>query len=214
MTRCPKCDFELPAGAAECPACGIVLSKYRDRAETPPAATGAAPPPSPGDHNPYAPPGAPLVDAGGELYRGEPAGAAGGITSATLQALEKTRPWLRFLVGYGFVLVALIFVGALAVLVGGIATGAGGETAALVIGYAVGYLFYALVILAILMPLRRSAQALRDIGGSDLSGALESFTVHQATFWRRTGILIAVGVAIMVVAVIVMMLAAAASLGS
>ena len=196
MTRCPKCDFELPAGAAECPACGIVLAKYRDRAGTPSAATAAAPPPPPGDHNPYAPPGAPLVDAGGDLFRGEPAGAAGGITGATLQALEKTRPWLRFLVGYGFVLVALMFLGALGVLIGGVAADAGGETGPL----AIVYLVYSLITLAILMPLRRSAQALRDIGGSDLSGALESFTVHQATFWRRAGILSAVTAVLLVLA--------------
>lgn len=209
MTRCPKCDFELPAGAAECPACGIVLSKYRDRSDAPSPAAGAAPPPPPGDHNPYAPPDAPLVDAGGELYRGEPAGTAGGITSATRDALEKTRPWLRFMVGYGFVLVALMFLGALGVLVGGVATGAGAETGPL----AIVYLVYALISLAILMPLRRSAQALRDVGGSDLSGALESFTLHQATFWRRAGILTAVSVAILVLAFVVIFLAAAIGMG-
>jgi hypothetical protein len=100
-----------------------------------------------------------------------------------------------------------MIVGAVAMLIGGAFSSA--ELASL----ALGYLFYALIGLALLMPLRRSSQALRDVDGSDLSGVLESFTEHQATFWRRTGILFAVGVAIMVLAIVVMLLAAAASLG-
>jgi hypothetical protein len=208
MNTCPKCEFELPAGAEECPACGIVLAKYRERGEAPSGFTGTEPPPPPpGDHDPYTPPDAPLVDAGGTLYGSEPVAMEGGITSGTLDALKKTRPWLRFLVGYGFVVVALMIVGAVAMLIGGAFSSA--ELASL----ALGYLFYALIGLALLMPLRRSSQALRDVDGSDLSGVLESFTEHQATFWRRTGILFAVGVAIMVLAIVVMLLAAAASLG-
>jgi uncharacterized protein (TIGR00266 family) len=31
--NCPKCSFQIPAGAAECPACGIVLAKYVSREE-------------------------------------------------------------------------------------------------------------------------------------------------------------------------------------
>lgn len=45
MEKCPRCDFPLPAGAAECPACGIVVSKYRARsarAASPPVAAPAA----------------------------------------------------------------------------------------------------------------------------------------------------------------------------
>jgi hypothetical protein len=47
---CPKCSSPVPAGALDCPACGIVFAKYRGPdAPPPPAASGDL-------FNPYAPP--------------------------------------------------------------------------------------------------------------------------------------------------------------
>lgn len=50
MDNCPKCAFSLSDGAVECPACGVVVQKYRAqaaRAPRPPAAVPAAPPATP-----------------------------------------------------------------------------------------------------------------------------------------------------------------------
>lgn len=201
MTSCPKCGFELPEGTAECPACGILPAKYRERA------AAAAPPPSDAP-NPYAPPSAPLVAPGegvpGEAGRhSEDRGA--GITGATLDALASARPWLRFIVGYGFVITILMMVGALGLVVAGAMGDQELGPLALV------YVAYGGVGLLMLVPLRRSTVALAGLGQRDPSQVLESFIVAHASFWRRTGILTAVSLVVLILAFVVGIIAGAMS---
>lgn len=54
MEGCPKCGFQMPDGAIECPACGIVLAKYRP-------ARSVAPRPRPQPQVPTVPSQPPLV---------------------------------------------------------------------------------------------------------------------------------------------------------
>jgi hypothetical protein len=47
MENCPKCNYKIGAGLDECPACGIVISKYLER--LPGASEGSKPPPLPNE---------------------------------------------------------------------------------------------------------------------------------------------------------------------
>lgn len=201
MTDCPKCGFELAEGAAECPACGIVLAKYREREEAPDPRAYAAQtaPPAADEPNPYAPPGAPLV-APGEAHA---EARSAGITGATLDALESARPWLRFIVGYGFVITVLMILAAVGLMLAGVAGNQELGPLALV------YVVYGGVGLLMLVPLRRSSVALRELGRDDPSEVVERFMVSHASFWRRTGILTAISLVLVVVAFVVGMIAGA-----
>lgn len=44
--KCPNCGVEAPAGAAECPACGVIFAKFKKKLENLPA-------PSPVPYNPW-----------------------------------------------------------------------------------------------------------------------------------------------------------------
>jgi hypothetical protein len=204
MEACPKCNFSLAAGAQECPACGVVLAKLKQSA--PPLRTSApsAPPmplaemPVP---NPYVPPTADVESTPAPIplaaSRPQPL-----ITLATLEALHSARPWLGFIVGYGFVMLALMLVGAVGLLFGA-------SKQAELTPLAIAYFLYALVGFAILLPLRRSAAAIRDMSMLDASASLglEAFAVQQAQFWRRIGLLTVVSL------VLIALIAAVAGAG-
>lgn len=182
MSTCPKCSFALAPGAAECPACGVILAKVRPRA----GAGSAVSPPSPAPPRPEPEPPEPYVP--GAVYSPAAAFSDGDlITSKTLQALGTARPWLRFLVGYGFVTLVLMILGAILLLLVG-PPGTGGDRA----GLALVYFLYALVMIALLLPLKRSTDAIRGIHLHGATSGLEAFVTEQAVFWRRAGILTAV----------------------
>ena len=200
MPTCPKCGFALAGGEMECPACGVILAKVRSVPPLLPSAAEAVPPPVPPQPppreaaSPYAPPAAPMT-ASETLYSGAPAPLAGGggeISPQTLQALTAMRPWLGFLVGYGIVMLTLMAFGAVVSL---LVAGRNPK----VLPLAVVYGFYSVIGFAFLLPLRRSAQAIRRLSERGPRATVEGFVVEQGVFWRRSGILTAVMVAILVI---------------
>lgn len=164
MPTCPKCSFELLPDAVDCPACGIVLAKYRPPGSTEPPREAAppAPPPLPLDTLVAHPP----------------------LSPSTFDALRMVRPWIRFLAIYGIVVLVIMVLAGVAVLLRGLT-----EPKLLPIGAV--YLFYGAIGFAIVLPLLRSAQALRDMPQLGAIFAVEHFITHQVVFWRRTGILTA-----------------------
>lgn len=182
MEACPKCNFSLAPGAQECPACGVVLAKLK------PAA--GAPPVQPPVQNPYVPPTADVESPGPQPMPAVPP-MQQAITFATLAALDEARPWLRFIVGYSFVMLALMLVAAVGLLFG--ATQQAGLAPLSIV-----YFLYGVIGFAVLMPLRRSVQAIQGLTMAGASAGLETFAIQQAQFWRRIGLLTAVSIVIVV----------------
>lgn len=197
MESCPKCSYQLPGGETECPACGIVLAKYRAAAAAspPPVAQPAAPLYSPSPPR-VLPSAAPRVQATAQPAVHQPVQpAAPPITPDTLAALHSARPWLRFVVGYGFVVsILMVLVGA-GLMVGGLA-----KTELLAMGLI--YLLYGAVGFALVLPLRRSVEPLRNVVSLGPSQALEQFAVHHGVFWRRTGVVTAILLGLVVIALL------------
>lgn len=236
MSACPKCKFELEEEALECPACGIVIAKYlalgtgevpvvHDGGDVPglapeedptpgfappppspstPAEGTVAPPPPASPENPYAPPMAEVAPQ--EAAPGEILASADVITQLTVESLVNARPWMRFLVIYGWLMIGFIILGGLGVLI----SAPGGSTEGLVLFLV--YLFYTLVGLALLLPMARSTSALKGLGTYQTSEALEGFAVNQAKFWRRSGIIAAIGLVLMGLLLLLLFVGVGASL--
>lgn len=194
MEACPKCNFSLAPEARECPVCGLVLAKFKQP-------TSAIPVPL--VQNPYVPPTADVEGVPPPVVASRPQPV---ITPATLVALDQARPWLRFIVGYGFVLLAIMLVAAVGML---FATSQKAELAPL----AIFYFLYGMVGFAILLPLRRSAEAIRDLSMLDASATigLETFAIYQAQFWRRIGLVTAVSIVVVVLGILIAVAAGVAS---
>lgn len=191
MVPCPKCGFSVAESAAECPACGVILAKVR-----------AAPPPIPA--SPYAPPAAayrepvpPEPVAAPPLP--ETAGMGGEISAKTLEALTALRPWLRFLVVYGFVLLVIMALAAVGSLFAAFRSPQ-------MFPLAMVYGFYAAIGLAFLLPLQRSAEAIRQLPERGPRATVEAFAVEQGAFWRRTGLLTAVMLCLALLGVVLALL--------
>jgi hypothetical protein len=138
------------------------------------------------------------VEPAGHLFS-PAAGAGGEITAKTIEALTRMRPWLRFLVGYGFVMLVLMALGAVGMLLAA-------SRSPQLLPLALGYGFYALIGFAFLLPLRRSAEAIRRLAELGSRATVETFIVEQGTFWRRSGLLTAVVVALIAVGLVLAVL--------
>lgn len=197
MEACQKCNFALAPDTAECPACGVILAKLRP-APSLPRPTGALPPPFPATPpNPYAPPVAPVEGLPAPPPVPQPrVPVQDVITPMTLSALVDARPWIRFLVGYGFVMIALMLVGALGLLALGVAK-PGMMPVALI------YLLYGVVGLTVLLPLYRSTKALSQLGAYEASAVLETFAIEQSAFWRRSGLICVVSLVFAVILLVI-----------
>ncbi len=213
MPLCPKCGFTVGEGFAECPSCGVILAKVRATAprlppdpppDLPPNAPPAFPPPPPPEPlSPYAPPAADLRASAATLYSGSaassPAGGGEEISPATVAALVALQPWLRFLVIYGFVMLAFMALGAVGSCFAAVRTPR-------LMPIAVVYGFYAAIGLVFLLPLNRSVDAIRRLAENGSRKTLESFIVEQGTFWRRTGWLTAIMLCIAVIGIVLAVL--------
>lgn len=168
METCPSCDFQLDADAAECPRCGIVLAKYRSRAEVR---------------------GEPSAAPGSVAAAGVPAAAAPtwapprpAVSERTVQSLTAMRPWLNFLGIYMIVCALLVFVFAIALMV--LTSPSGPVRFAPVV-----YAGEAVIILALAFPLKSSGNALKTLSQDNLTLPLEEFVTAQGAFWRRSGLI-------------------------
>jgi hypothetical protein len=190
MVPCPKCGFSVAENAAECPACGVILAKAR-----------ALPPPRVPE-SPYAPPAyrepePPALAAAAPPP--PPADTEGEISPKTLEALRDMRPWLRFVVGYGFVVLVLVALGAVGTLLAALKNPQ-------LWSFFFVYGFYALIGWALLLPLRRAAEAIRRFPDLGPRATVEAFVIEQGSFWRRTGLLIAVMLCLVLLGVVLAIL--------
>lgn len=188
MTSCPKCGFDLAPDSVECPSCGVVLAKYRALHPPTPVAAEAIV-----AAEPAARIEAPLPPTLPPLPRSDAQGAPQ-ISPATIAALQSARPWMRFLAGYGFVMLSLAALGGLASLITSVFNPK-------ILPIAVVYGFYSFIGFTIVIPLHRAADALTRLS-RDPSAAIESFATHQKEFWRRSGVATAILVVIAVVSLL------------
>ena len=180
MASCPKCQSEVPPDSVECPYCGVILAKYRP--PTSPLPTIAEPAEAPAAAVP--------VSEYSEAPR---------ISAATIDSIQRMRPWLRFLAVYGFIVLGLMLVGGFVMLLSGL-----NNPRLLPLGLV--YFAYGFIGFAIVLPIHRSAIAISELPRSGASLALETLAAHQLAFWRRSGILTVVGLVIAVVGVVLAIL--------
>jgi hypothetical protein len=107
-------------------------------------------------------------------------------TAPVVESLRQTRPWVMFFSILGFIVAALMAVGGL---LGGmvvLAQGSPAEGAVLMI-----YLLFGLLYFFPALYLLRYAQRIRDLIYSHNVADLEAALSAQKSFWRFTGILVA-----------------------
>jgi len=180
MVPCPKCGFSVAENAAECPACGVILAKVR-----------TLPPPR-APESPYTPPAAAFREPEPPALAAvepppPPANTEGEISPRTLEALRDMRPWLRFMVGYGFVVLVLVALGAVGALLAALYFKKPQMFSLFLV-----YGFYALIGWAFLLPLRRAAEAIHRLPDLGPRATVEAFVAEQGAFWRRIGLFTAV----------------------
>jgi len=170
MTTCPKCGSAVPGGALECPSCGVVIGRYRKDYLAPSASTAAE-------------------DAGVRPPRGAsppPAQPAARptprISTATLEALDRARPWISFLAVYGIIVAVLLLLGGSIIVLSGF-------TSPRTLPLGIAYVISGFSGLAILPPLHRSATALKNLTPGVATSSLETFITEQLSFYRRVGVL-------------------------
>jgi hypothetical protein len=119
--------------------------------------------------------------------------SAQAITPPMIEALQKTKPWVRFLSILGFIACALMLLGALFMVIGG-AVGAAftsrsgmGAAGGVVLG-----LVYGLLALLYVFPslfLFRYASGIATMLSEDAVRGMENALNAQKSFWRFVGIL-------------------------
>ena len=130
------------------------------------------------------------------------------ITPTMIDALRKTKPWVRFLSILFFVNAGLAFLGGVLVMVSGAALsgrnspfGGGGEAVAVLVG-----LFYLIVGGLYITPaifLFRYADGIQRALVSDLVGGMEHALKSQKSFWVYAGIVAMISLIIVFVAILV-----------
>jgi len=137
----------------------------------------------------------------------------GAVTAAMVQSLVETRPWVYFLAVLGFVVAGFMVLAAIvAFAVVAFAQsfssdfGAGG----VVIGamYAVFYIVIAGLYLWVSYYLYRYATAIRELKTTNSSASMERALNSQRSFWRLVGIMTAIYMGFLVLAIVVGVIAA------
>jgi hypothetical protein len=118
------------------------------------------------------------------------------LTAEGLKFLKQTKPWVRFLAVMVFIVVAFTVIGALIMLLVGVAGnffGAGSETFGILPGEGmiIGFVYLVIGILYITpgIFLFRYATAIKVLESACKSQALENALKYQRSFWRYIGIL-------------------------
>lgn len=131
--------------------------------------------------DPYATPLSPLEGVGSGVPMGN-------VTLGTLEALQATKPWVRFMGVMGWIGTGIMVVVALVIFFSGLASQDRGLPAAM------GLLY--LVLAGLYVPptlfLHRYASRIGDLLGSNDAGDLEEALRAQKSFWKYVGIFTAV----------------------
>ena len=120
--------------------------------------------------------------------------------------LAAAAPWMRFMAVLGLISVGLMAVAGLIILVVGFGSyGSGGRLLGIL------YIALAAVYLIPLLPLNRSAAAAARLKATPSHDIAAESLQHQASFWRRLGILAIVGLSLSVIFLLVALIAALVS---
>ncbi len=146
--------------------------------------------------------------------------AEGLLTPLGRQYLRETRPWLRFISIFVFVVVGLmVLVGGVMVLIGVVSAALPQATGAPE-GFGAGaglmgllYLAIACLYLATGVALARYASALKRLEAAGDAASLEGALKCQKSFWRLVGIVTIAGILAMVLGLLIGMLVALLSPG-
>jgi hypothetical protein len=174
MGNCVKCGFALEGQESECPRCGVILSKARATSLQTPA------PDRESETQPVTTPD------GAYLVSREAARALTGVV-----------PWLRLIVLYTFAAIVLMLLASFLV---PLLANLSAES----VGMALVYLLYAGIALAMVLPLQRSLRGVRELRDSGSTTGLETFVLEQTQFWRRAGVLTAIALVLMVLAIAIL----------
>ena len=146
--------------------------------------------------NPYAAPAAASWDSG-----------AGEVAASTVDVMRRTRPWTLFFAVLLAIASGFMVLGGLGMLmVGGIAgasAGGGVAPAGLMVGIAVLYILFALLYIMPMMALFRYSSAVTTLVQSRAVSALNAALEHQRKFWKLTGVMTIVFIALYIVVIIV-----------
>lgn len=128
----------------------------------------------------------------------------GPITPLMVEHLRGTKPWVRLMSVVLFITAALVFLGAVVILL--MPTGMGGSGFSLII--AVVYLALGALYLFPAYLLHQFASSIRNLeqGGGDV--AMEEALRTQKSFWRFAGITTVVVICLYVIAIVFVMLGA------
>jgi hypothetical protein len=135
-----------------------------------------------GEENPYRSP-APLAESA-DLGRSEP----GGVSQRSIELLRATRPWVRFLSVVGYVAAGLTILGGIAVAV----LSMSGQGSASMGGLALVYVLAGGLYVVGAGLLGSYASRIRDLESSRRTESLEEALAAQTSFWKFTGVLMAI----------------------
>ena len=136
--------------------------------------------------------------------QGSSAGDNGSVTSGMIQQLKRTRPWVLFLSILGFIGTFFMAIGTVGMFAGGAAmfAKAGSQAAGIATGAGVAYLLMTLLYFFASLYLFKYAKSIKkavNLGGSEhVENALKS----QASFWKLVGILTAIMIVLMILAMV------------
>jgi len=194
--NCMKCGNPVAAQATECATCGVILAKARPPLPAVPTG-GPLSGPAPSD----APVLVPAPQGAAPVAPDLPERSFH-VGAQTASALTSARPWLKFVVIYGYVVTVIMFLASL-----GFAIYSFSNPGVLVLAFV--YALYGMLSLILLTPLQRSSAAIKNLNVATIESSLELFVQEQCSFWRKAGILTAVTLAIAIVGAALLLFAGA-----
>jgi hypothetical protein len=152
--------------------------------------------------NPYSPPAAP-GSYGVAAYPAAPIpqAAPGAVTELTVDLLRRTRPWVLFLAALAFVGCGLIVVMGVIMVAAGFLTSPGPDAFPKFLGLL--YLPFAVLYVYPAIKLWKYGSAIGRLVASPTPAELEAALAEQKSFWKYTGVVAAVVLALYAVGIAV-----------
>lgn len=184
-----------PAG--QVPALQMAPAVYHQPAPAPAYAPAPAPSPAPA----YATP------ASAPAY-----GQTGEVSEEVVKLLRSTKPWVRFLSVLGFIGLALLVLGCIAILVIPIGGSMGSMSFLPRLGASAAYLLMGLLQFPAVLFLSRYASRIARLASSGDPSDLEDALRAQKSFWKYVGILTLVMMILYILAIVGVLIFAGATL--